>query len=97
MKAQVGSYRCGCSVTATPIYDAPRDPAYVFPDSRIEWCPLHAAAEEMRAALQETLRALEAHLDDDTRHANLKHRDLLCPCNENEVKRARALLAKVQA
>jgi hypothetical protein len=60
---------------------------------RREDARLFAAAPELAASLRETLRALESHLDDDTVHANLPHRDHLCPCNQNEVARAKALLA----
>jgi hypothetical protein len=45
-------------------------------------------------SLTETLRSLEIHLDDDTHLCNLKHRDLLCPCNQQEVARAKAVLAR---
>ncbi len=44
-------------------------------------------------ALKETLKALEAHLDESCRDRNLKHRDLLCPCNQQEVVRAKAAIA----
>jgi hypothetical protein len=47
----------------------------------------------LHKSLEETLRALEAHLDEDTLHANLKHRDFVCPCNANEVARARGALS----
>lgn len=50
--------------------------------------------DELVAALKDTLRALESHLDGDCVRADMKHRDLLCPCNQNEVPRARAALAK---
>ena len=55
---------------------------------------LIAAAPDLLAALQETLRALECHLDDDTKSHGLKSRDCLCPCNSNEVVRARAALSR---
>jgi len=55
---------------------------------------LIAERDALRAALIETLRSLEQHLDEATRDAGLGHRDMLCPCNENEVVRSRAALAK---
>jgi hypothetical protein len=55
---------------------------------------LIAAAPDMLEALIETLRALEAHLDESCRDHNLKHRDILCPCNQNEVVRAKAAIRK---
>ena len=51
---------------------------------------------ELLAALEETLRALEAHLDEDTNHAGLKHRDVLCPCHSNEVLRAKRAIANAK-
>ena len=57
---------------------------------------LIASAPELLETLKETLRSLEEHLDGDTLHANLKHRDLLCPCNQNEVVRAKAAIAKAE-
>lgn len=55
---------------------------------------LIASAPELLEALTETLRALEAHLDEACRDHGVSHRDLLCPCNQNEVVRARAAIAK---
>ena len=55
---------------------------------------LMASAPELLAALTETLRALESHLDESTRDHNLGHRYNLCPCNRNEVQRARAAIAR---
>ena len=52
--------------------------------------------QQLLEVLKDTLRALEEHLDADTLHANLKHRDLLCPCNQNEVARAKAAIAACQ-
>lgn len=59
-------------------------------DQQPEVSPRERALAE---ALRETLRALEAHLDESCRDHSLKHRDDLCPCNQNEVTRARAALA----
>lgn len=56
---------------------------------------LIAHAPAMLEALEKTLRALESHLDSATRDAELSHRGLLCPCHDNEVKRARALLEEL--
>jgi hypothetical protein len=53
------------------------------------------AVADVVAALEETLRALEAHLDESVRDHSLKHRDTLCPCNRNEVARARAALERL--
>ena len=47
----------------------------------------------LRAALRDTLRALEQHLDEACAAANVSHRDILCPCNTHEVPAARAALA----
>lgn len=55
---------------------------------------LIAAAPELLAALRGTLQALEAHLDEETKRHGLKCRDELCPCNSDEVKKARAAIAK---
>ena len=48
--------------------------------------------ERLARALAETLRALEAHLDRDADHYNVMPAEL-CPCYNNEVKRAREALA----
>lgn len=56
--------------------------------------PLLTTAPDLLASLIETLRALEAHLDDATRDAGLGHRSDLCPCHDNEVRRAKAAIAK---
>lgn len=58
---------------------------------------LEAVQRKLVASLRETLRALETHLDDDTNAHGLKSRDILCPCNQNEVARAKAVLAEVDA
>ena len=52
--------------------------------------------EELLSSLKETLRALESHLDESCRDHNLKHRDDLCPCNQNEVKRAKDVIARAE-
>lgn len=53
---------------------------------------LFTAAPALLEALKETLRALESHLDESCRDHNIKHRDQLCPCNQNEVVRARTAI-----
>lgn len=58
---------------------------------------LLAENARLRAALTETLAALEVHLDEATRDAGLGNRSLLCPCHENEVQRARAALSAERA
>ena len=50
--------------------------------------------DDLLKAAQDGLRALEAHLDESCRDHNLKHRDDLCPCNQNEVAALRAAIAK---
>jgi hypothetical protein len=57
---------------------------------------LRAQRDELVGALEETLRALESHLDESCRDHSLGHRDELCPCNTNEVVRARAALARAR-
>ena len=57
---------------------------------------LIAAAPELLDALRETLRALESHLDESCRDHGLGHRDMLCSCNQHEVVRARAAIAKTE-
>lgn len=57
---------------------------------------LIAAAPELLDALRETLRALESHLDESCRDHGLGHRDMLCSCNQHEVVRARAAIAKAE-
>jgi hypothetical protein len=52
---------------------------------------LIAAAPELLAALEETLRALEAHLDETSARTNIS-RAGICPCETNEVVRARAAI-----
>jgi len=54
---------------------------------------LEADNAALRAALRDTLRALEQHLDEACAAANVSHRDILCPCNTHEVPAARAALA----
>jgi len=56
-------------------------------------CNCHSALVE---SLEETLRALEAHLDESCRDHNIKHRDLLCSCNTHEVVRVKSIIAKVK-
>lgn len=68
------------------------------------WLPEHAegnaaliaAAPALLAALEETLRALETHLDEACRDHNIKSRHLLCPCQDNEAHRARAAIARAK-
>ena len=69
---------------------------YADPEDCDTFARLCAAAPEMLVALKATLRALEAHLDSDTNHAGLKHRDMLCPCNQNEVAQARAIIRRAE-
>jgi hypothetical protein len=57
---------------------------------------LIAAAPDLYAALERTLRALEQHLDDQCIMQGLKHRDDLCPCNSTEVVEARSALARAR-
>ena len=54
------------------------------------------AVGELVEAAEKGLRALESHLDESCRDHNLKHRDQLCPCNQNEVKALRYALARVR-
>ena len=56
---------------------------------------LIASAPDLLASLKEVLRALESHIDDSCRSQNV-NRDVLCPCNQNEIKRARAIIAKTE-
>jgi hypothetical protein len=79
---------CGPNLTGEPVVLA-----HVY--DREDNARLMAEAHELVASLRETLRALEQHLDDDTAHAGLSHRDHCCPCNQNEVARAKALLARI--
>jgi hypothetical protein len=51
--------------------------------------------DELGAALAETLRALETHLDDEARVSGVD-RDYLCPCATGEVTRARDVLSKAR-
>ena len=62
----------------------------------IDHADLSAAAPELLASLTETLTVLEQHLDDECAIKKTT-RDQLCPCNQNEVARARALLARLNA
>ncbi len=48
--------------------------------------------EELEKSLRETLRSLEAHLTGECAKYGLGHATRLCPCWDNEVKRARTLL-----
>lgn len=43
--AIVGSYRCGCRITA-PV--ASNKPARTFPSASIDWCSLHKNAAALR-------------------------------------------------
>lgn len=81
----LGTMPCGCEV-----YEAKTSEGKIA--AWASHCRKHDAAPSLLAALKATLQALESHLDADTLHANLKHRDQLCPCNENEVKMARAAI-----
>jgi hypothetical protein len=47
--------------------------------------------DELVTALKDTLQALEAHLD-----AVCIDRNILCPCSQNEVARARAILQRIE-
>lgn len=57
---------------------------------------LIALAPELLIRLKETLRALESHIESDSRRTNIS-REGICPCTLNEVKRAKELLAKLES
>lgn len=52
--------------------------------------------KKLTEALRETLRSLEAHLQDEATEKNVTV-EQLCPCYQNEVVRARAILKEAEA
>lgn len=58
---------------------------------------MNEITRKLIVSLKEVLRALESHLDESCRDHNLKQREDLCPCQQNEVKRAKELLNSLQS
>lgn len=58
--------------------------------------PKPVTSVELVRSLREVLQSLEAHLDDDAKRLNLE-RDEVCPCNQNEVARAKTLIQRFEA
>lgn len=56
----------------------------------------NVSSKELLQLLKETLQCLEAHLDESCRDHNIKHRDLLCPCNQTIVTKAKSAIAKAE-
>lgn len=70
----------------------PNDLEMLYEKAASERDHLRQINAQLIAALEETLKSLELHLDSDTAHNGLKHRDMLCPCNSTTVVSARAAL-----
>lgn len=58
--------------------------------------PAEPTRAELVKALDDTLRALKRHLQDEARGRGLKHASELCPCWDNEVRFAEAVLARAR-
>lgn len=56
---------------------------------------LMTAAPDLLKTLEETLHALLAHIRGDARRTGVSEQNY-CPCHENEVKNARAAIAKAK-
>ena len=81
-----------------PIARMDREPGNgTMPVERDSNAHLIACAPELLASVRELTLALEAHLRESTRDHNLGNIDLLCPCSQNELARAKELLKKLDA
>ena len=57
---------------------------------------LIASSPKLLEACEKLLRALEAHIDNECSEKNILNRDLLCPCNQNEIVFAKQVISEAK-